>query len=146
MSSFIVSDATLTAAVNGILSLTKSYGATPGSFLWKQTRKLGAKSNDHAAIGKALASLNWRAVAGRYPDSGPDDMGPVPVYKPNLSYIPPIQQYKALSCLSYQCAEEPVAGSPPYEALEWLKAALAEKIICDLPAYDAAEWDLQESK
>ena len=145
MSSFIVSDATLTAAVNGILSLAKSYGAGPGSYLWKQTRKLGAKSNDPAAIGKALASLNWRAVAGRYPDSGPDDMGPVPVYRASAKYCSPVQQFKALCCLSYQCAEAPVHGTAPYEALEWCKAALAEAIIQALPAYDQAAWDLEEA-
>ena len=145
MSSFIVSDSTLSAAVDGILSLGKDYGSSPGSFLWKQTRTLGATSSKPADIGKALASLNWRAVAGRYPDSSPDDMGPVPVYRANPHLHSRVQQFKALTCLAYQCAEDPVAGTPPYEALRWLKSALAASIVQALPEYDSAQWDLQEA-
>lgn len=95
-------------------------------------------------LGQALRDLNVRAVSQRYPDCTPDGLpGPCPLlpYAFEEERPPtPVEAYKALSCLLYQCSEGDVPETALYAALEDLRARIASEVISRLPAYDQAPW------
>jgi hypothetical protein len=52
----------------------------------------------------------------------------------------PVQQFKAISCLLYQCDEGKVRESRLYAELNHAAGELAQRIVQDLPEYDMAAW------
>jgi hypothetical protein len=52
----------------------------------------------------------------------------------------PIEQFKAISCLLYQCSDGNVPNSPLYYELSHAAGELAQRIVQDLPEYDKASW------
>jgi len=97
------------------------------------------RREDPDTIGTALFDLNARAVAGRYRD---DTTAPAYAFDYPTDTTP-IQQFKAVQCLSYQCSEDATIDDPLLAMLNDLKAALAGHIIAELPAYNAAKWDCE---
>lgn len=109
-------------------------------------------------LGRELLAMNSAALAARYgePLQTAADFADFRFWPRAYS---PIQQYKALRCLRYQCAEGNVPEWPLFKRLETIAAALAlaivgrplltdeqrAEIIGRLPEYDKAQWDLREA-
>lgn len=90
-------------------------------------------------IYRKLYIANLRAYNGRY--SGAEAVKEFEKYKPSdLPHNMPAL-YKHIQCYLYQCAEDPVYGTPLYNAICDLKNTLAAAIIDTLPEYQEAEWD-----
>ena len=149
MSAFIVDNDT----INSILAFvevkanrrTASYDYPARRFLEATGTDPDADPQALARLGQHLYALNVNAVAQRYPGEPVDQLpGPIAggyTYECRLTACPsPIQAYKALACLLYQCSEGNVPQKPLYKALRALKAGIAETYIERLPEYDAAPW------
>ena len=52
----------------------------------------------------------------------------------------PVEQFKAMHCLLYQCHEGKVHESRLYGELNRVAGELAQRIVQDLPEYDKACW------
>lgn len=137
MSAFIVSEDCMTRCV---LALA---GRMPG---------LASTQEEYTKLGRTLYALNADAVAQRYQE--PPDLKLAQSYEFGKTWqgprcvgpgmhpaCTPIEQYKALSCLIYQCSEGDVPEQSLYKSLVQHRQDLAERIVHDLPAWDQAPWD-----
>jgi hypothetical protein len=89
-------------------------------------------------IGKKLFLLNRRALRARY---GCGDHLRVPEFVfERWADATPVQQFKAMSCLLYQCHEGKAHESRLYVELNRAAGDLAQRIVQDLPDYDKASW------
>jgi hypothetical protein len=89
-------------------------------------------------IGKRLFLLNRRALRARY-GCGDDLRVPEFVFE-RWADAKPVEQFKAMSCLLYQCHEGKVHESRLYDELNRAAGELAQRIVQDLPEYDQASW------
>lgn len=104
------------------------------------------------AFGRELLAMNSAALAARYGDELQTAADFSFRFFPRKYSL--IQQYKALQCLSYQCAEGNVPEWPLYRqldaALDGLAMAIApwsatpRDAIYNLPEYNDAEWCLAD--
>jgi hypothetical protein len=82
--------------------------------------------------------MNRRALRARYVRS---DDNPLPQFViERWADATPVEQFKAIYCLLYQCSEGDVTKSPLYDELNHAAAELAQRIVQDLPDYDKASW------
>ena len=89
-------------------------------------------------IGNKLFQLNRRALCARY---GSGDHLRVPEFVfATWADATPVEQFKAMSCLLYQCCEGDVPDSGLYAELNRAAGQLAQSIVQDLPEYDKAAW------
>ena len=89
-------------------------------------------------IGRKLFLLNRRALRARY---GCGDHLRLPEFVfERWADATPVQQFKAMSCLLYQCHEGKVRESRLYDELNRAAGELAQRIVQDLPEYDKASW------
>jgi hypothetical protein len=89
-------------------------------------------------IGKKLFLLNRRALRARY---GCGDHLRLPEFVfERWADAKPVEQFKAMSCLLYQCHEGKVHESRLYGELNHAAGELAQRIVQDLPEYDKASW------
>ena len=89
-------------------------------------------------IGQMLFRLNERALQARY---GCSDHLRVPEFIfEKWADASPMEQFKAMSCLLYQCCEGDVPSSRLYYELNRATGELAQCIVQDLPDYDKATW------
>ncbi len=91
-------------------------------------------------FGVELYALNAAAMSQRYhePVETPDYHFR-PLARPTL-----LEQYKALSCYLYQCAEGDVPKRPAFERMVDVAGRLARQIVGALPEYQRAPWDWPE--
>jgi hypothetical protein len=93
-------------------------------------------------LAECLYWLNRAAVSQRY--SCPELAKPALEYRAWLEDGPitetPVQAYKSLRCLIYQCSEGDIPETPLYKALVNYAAAIAAYIVCSTPEYDEAAW------
>jgi hypothetical protein len=129
MSAFIVEDATISKIVTFI------NGWCDADWYRSSFEKAGVDHHDPEAFGTALAQMNQDAVCQRYQDE-PAEL----TYRYQPVLASKVAVYKAIQCLSYQCAEGNVPERPLYQLLEKLEACLAGDIIRELPEYDKAVW------
>src|SRR5207248_8291538 len=87
-------------------------------------------------LGNELYALNQRAVQLRY-----GDVQEVPAFRFLPSNCSPIQRYKSLCCLIYQCSEGDIPETPLYQRMRDRADAMAREIVSHLPEYDQAIWD-----
>jgi hypothetical protein len=89
-------------------------------------------------IGKKLFLLNRRALCARY---GRGDHLRFPEFAfENWADATPVEQFKAMCCLLYQCCEGKVSDSRLYDELNGGAGELAQAIVQDLPEYKKASW------
>lgn len=95
-------------------------------------------------IGQELLDLNVLAVKGRYPelseDELPGEIEPQRIYTNTYSMCSPIQAYKSVQCLHYQCSEAPAVDHPTYAKLTKLCNHLAHRIAQSHEYYEKAIW------
>src|ERR1700726_1009020 len=89
-------------------------------------------------IGRKLFLMNRRALRSRYGCGGDIRLAKF-VFK-RWADATPVQQFKAMSCLLYQCHEGKVHESRLYDELKRAAGELAQRIVQDLPEYDKASW------
>ena len=89
-------------------------------------------------IGQKPFLMNRRALCARY---GVGDHLRVPEFIfEKWADASPVSQFKAISCLLYQCSEGKVPNSPLYGELNRAAGELARAIVQELPEYDKASW------
>jgi hypothetical protein len=88
-------------------------------------------------IGRKLFLMNRRALRARYGCSG-DRL--VEFLFEKWADATPVEQFRAIHCLLYQCSEGNVPNSPPYDELNRAAGELAQRIVQDLPEYEKASW------
>jgi hypothetical protein len=123
MSSFIVTKKTIDACVSAIM--------------YNQSDMLGRRTP--ADLGTDLWNLNVDALNHRY-----DDELDYMRYIPEPISCTPIQAYKALRCLLYQCNEGDLKTCELYEKLQAFTDSYAGKILSTSPEYEKAQWDIGE--
>ena len=89
-------------------------------------------------IGRNLFLLNRRALRARY-GCGEHLRVPEFVFE-KWADASPMEQFKAMSCLLYQCCEGDIPGSRLYDELNRAAGELAQLIVQDLPEYEKAAW------
>ena len=82
--------------------------------------------------------MNRRALCARY---GRGDHLNVPKFVfEKWADATPVEQFKAMCCLLYQCCEGNVRNSRLYDELNRTAGVLAQSIVQDLPEYEKAAW------
>jgi hypothetical protein len=89
-------------------------------------------------IGRKLLLMNRRALRARYGCGG--DIRLAEFVFERWADATPVEQFKAMSCLLYQCHEGKVHESRLYDELNHAAGQLAQRIVQDLPEYDKASW------
>jgi hypothetical protein len=95
-------------------------------------KEIGAK------IGRKLFLLNRRALRARY-GSGNHLCLPDFAFE-KWADATPVEQFKAISCLIYQCSDGEVPNGPLFDELNRAAGELARAIVQELPEYDQASW------
>jgi hypothetical protein len=89
-------------------------------------------------IARKLFLMNRRALRARY---GCGDHLHLPEFVfEKWTDVTPIEQFKAMCCLLYQCREGKVSNSRLYAELNNAAGELAQRIVQDLPQYTKASW------
>ena len=97
-----------------------------------------AQKETGTKIGRKLFLMNRRALRARY---GCSDHLRVPEFVfEKWADATPVEQFKAMSCLLYQCHEGKVHETQLYDELNHAAGELAQRIVQDLPEYDKASW------
>jgi hypothetical protein len=89
-------------------------------------------------IGRKFFLMNRRALGTRYGRGGHLRL-PDFVFE-SWADATPVEQFKAMCCLLYQCCEGKVPDSRLYDELNSAAGQLAQAIVQDLPEYDKASW------
>jgi hypothetical protein len=89
-------------------------------------------------IGRKLFLMNRRALRARYGCG--EHLGLPEFVFEKWADATPVQQFKAIHCLLYQCHEGNVHESRLYAELNHSAGELAQRIVQDLPEYDKASW------
>ena len=138
MSAFIVNSNVMAKVVTAILlNFDKFDGRSTarGPLLAAPT---DAQKETGTSIGKRLFLLNRRALRARY---GRSEHLRAPEFAfEKWADAKPVEQFKAMSCLLYQCHEGKVHETRLYEELNRAAGELAQRIVQDLPEYDKASW------
>jgi hypothetical protein len=88
-------------------------------------------------IGRKLFLMNRKALRARY---GGGDIRLAEFVLEKWAHATPVEQFKAIHCLLYQCHEGKVHESRLYGELNRAAGELAQRIVEDLPEYDKATW------
>jgi len=138
MSAFMVNTNVMAKVVTAILLNFDTFdgGSTGrGALLAAPT---DAQKEAGTKIGRKLFLLNRRALRARY---GRGDNLRVPEFVfERWADARPVEQFKALHCLLYQCFEGKSPNSRLYDELNHAAGELAQRIVQDLPEYDKASW------
>jgi len=138
MSAFMINTNAMAKVVTAVLL---NLDAFDGESTWR-VKMLAAPTDEQkdagTKIGRKLFLLNRRALRARY---GCGDHLRLPEFVfERWADATPVQQFKAMSCLLYQCHEGNVHESRLYAELNHAAGELAQRIVQDLPEYDKASW------
>jgi len=138
MSAFMVNTNVMAKVVTAILLNFDTFdgrSTARGTLLAAPT---DAQKEAGTNIGKRLFLLNRRALRARYRCG--DHLRVAEFVFDRWADATPVQQFKAMSCLLYQCHEGKVHESRLYDELNHAAGELAQRIVQDLPEYDKAAW------
>lgn len=130
MSAYLIDESTMHRALMGL-----SYAM----------RQRGIYTDDLTVKGQRWFQMNIDALKARYGNRAfePGE----PVYDPESYRFKleaadrhPVDYYKALQCLRYQCTEGDVVESDTFKELDAAVCECAARIISGLPEYERAEW------
>jgi len=138
MSAFIVNTNVMAKVVTAILLNFDTFdgeGTCRTSFHALPT---DAQKAAGTKIGRKLFLMNSRALRARY---GRGEHLSVPEFVfETWADATPVEQFKAISCVLYQCCEGEVPNSRLYGELNRSAGELAQSIVQDLPEYEKAAW------
>ena len=138
MSAFVVNSNVMAKVVTAILLNLDTFDGESTCRVALLASPTDAQKEAGTSIGKRLFLLNRRALRARY-GRGDHLRCPEFVFE-RWADATPVQQFKAISCLLYQCHEGKVHESRLYAELNHAAGELAQRIVQDLPEYDKASW------
>jgi hypothetical protein len=138
MSAFMVNTNVMASIVTAILLNFDTFDGESTC----RTALLAAPTDEQkevgAKIGRKLFLMNRKALSGRY---GCGDHLRLPEFVfEKWADATPVEQFKAIVCLLYECCEGKVPIRPLYDELNRAAGELAQRIVQDLPEYDKASW------
>jgi hypothetical protein len=138
MSAFMVNTNVMAKVVTAILLNLDTFDGESTCRAALLAAPTDAQKEAGTKIGQKLFLMNRRALCARY---GLGDHLRVPEFIfEKWADATPVQQFKAISCLLYQCCEGKVPNSPLYDELNRAVGELAQRIVQDLPEYEQASW------
>jgi hypothetical protein len=138
MSVFMLNTNVMAKVVTAILLNLDTFDGESSCRLKLLASPTDAQKEAGNKIGKKLFLLNRRALRARY-DCGGQRRVPEFVFE-RWADATPVEQFKAITCLLYQCSEGNVPNSRLYDELNHAAGELAQRILQDLPEYDKASW------
>ena len=138
MSAFIVNTNVMAKAVTAILLNLDMFDGESTSRTALLASPTDAQKEAGTKIGRKLFLMNRRALRARY---GCGDHLRLPEFAfERWADATPVEQFKAIHCLLYQCHEGKVHESRLYDELNSAAGELAQRVVQDLPEYDKASW------
>ena len=138
MSAFIVNTNVMAKVVTAILLNCDTFGGEGTCRTTFHASPTDAQKAAGTKIGRKLFLMNKRALRARY---GSGDQLNVPEFVfDKWAEATPVEQFKAICCVLYQCCEGKVPNSRLYDALNRSAGELAQSIVQDLPEYEKASW------
>jgi hypothetical protein len=137
MSAFIVNTSVMAKVVTAILLNHDTFDGESTSRSAFLATPTDAQKEAGTTIGRRLFLLNRRALRARY---GCSTVGLPDFAFKEWAVASPVEQFKAMSCLLYQCSEGNVSDTQLYGELNRAAGELAQRIVQDLPEYDKASW------
>ena len=138
MSAFMVNTNVMSKVVTAILLNFDTFDGRSTACGTLLAAPTDAQKEAGSKIGRKLFLMNRRALCARY-DCGEHLQLPEFVFE-RWADATPVQQFKAMSCLLYQCHEGKVHESRLYDELNHAAGELAQRIVQDLPEYEKASW------
>jgi hypothetical protein len=137
MSAFMINTNVMTKVVTAILLNLDKFDGESTSRTALLAAPTDAQKEAGTKIGRKLFLMNRRALRARY---GGTDIRLVEFVFENWADATPVEQFKAIHCLLYQCHEGKVHESRLYDELNHAAGELAQQIVQDLPEYEKASW------
>ena len=138
MSAFMVSTIVMAKVVTAILLNLDMFGTESTRRVSLLATPTDAQKDTGTKIGRKLFLMNRRALGARYECSSRFPLSQFVFAK--WADATPVEQFKAMRCLLYQCCEGEVPNSQLYDELNRAAGELAQRIVQDLPEYDKASW------
>jgi len=138
MSAFMVNTKVMAKVVTAILLNLDAFDGESTCRMAMLAAPTGTQKEIGAKIGRKLFLLNRKALRARY-GCGVHLRVPEFVFE-KWADAAPVEQFKAIHCLLYQCHEGKVHESPLYGELNHAAGELAQRILQDLPEYQKASW------
>jgi hypothetical protein len=138
MSAFMVNANVMAKVVTAILLNLDTFDGESTCRAALLAAPADAQKEAGTKIGKKLFLLNRRALRARY-GCGEHLSLPEFVFA-KWADATPVEQFKAMCCLLYQCSEGKIPDSRLYDELNRTAGELAQRIVQDLPEYDKASW------
>ena len=137
MSAFIVNTTVMAKVVTAILLNRDMFDGESTCRVALLADPTDAQKEAGTKIGRKLFLLNRKALRARY---GCSTLGLPYFVFDKWADVSPVEQFKAISCLLYQCCEDKVPNSPLFGDLNRAGGELARAIVQELPEYDQASW------
>jgi hypothetical protein len=138
MSAFVVNTKVTAKVVTAILLNLDTFDGESTCHAALLAAPTDAQKEAGTMIGRSLFLLNRRALRARY---GCGERVPLSEFVfERWAHASPIEQFKAMLCLPYQCSEGKVSDSQLYDELNRAAGELAQAIVQDLPEYEKASW------
>jgi hypothetical protein len=138
MSAFMVNANVMAKVVTAILLNLDTFDGESTCRAALLAAPADAQKQAGTKIGRKLFLMNRRALGARYKCSGRFSLPQFVFAK--WADATPVEQFKAMRCLLYQCCEGEVPNSQLYDELNRTAGELAQRIVQDLPEYEKASW------
>ena len=138
MSAFIVNSNVMNKVVTAILLNRDTFDGESTCRVALLADPTDTQKEIGTKIGRNLFLLNRRALRARY-GCGEHLRVPEFIFE-KWADASPVSQFKAISCLIYQCNEGEVPNSSLFGELNRIAAELAQAIVQELPEYNQASW------
>ena|SRR5215831_11013524 len=137
MSAFMVNTNVMAKVVTAILLNFDTFDGESTCRAALLATPTDAQKEAGTKIGRKLFLLTRRALYARY---GGEQLSVPEFVFEKWADATPVEQFKAISCLLYQCCEGETADSGLYDELNRAAGELAQHIVQDLPEYEKASW------
>ena len=138
MSAFMVNPNVMAKVVTAILLNLDTFDGESTCRAALLAAPTDAQKQAGTKIGRKLFLMNRRALRARY---GCSEHLCLPQFVfAKWADATPVEQFKAMCCLLYQCCEGKVSDSRLYDELNRAAGELAQRIVQDLPEYEKASW------
>ena len=138
MSAFMVNTNVMAKIVTAILLNLDQFDGESTCRVALLASPTDAQKEAGTKIGRKLFLMNRRALRARYGCGG--DTRLADFVFDRWADATPVEQFRAMSCLLYQCHEGKAHESRLYDELNRAVGELAQRIVQDLPEYDQASW------
>jgi hypothetical protein len=138
MSAFMINTNVMTKVVTAILLNFDTFDGESTCRVKLLAAPTDEQKDAGTKVGRKLFLMNRRALRARY-GRGEHLRVPEFVFE-RWADARPVEQFKALHCLLYQCCEGKSPNSRLYAELNHAAGELAQRIVKDMPEYDQASW------